>query len=78
MSRLNASPMLMIIVLAAVALVAHSIIDVGVSLAYLALPLLALTAISWFAWRVWGRVFWRANHIAHIRERRLLDEAARR
>jgi hypothetical protein len=55
-----------------------SIFAVGVNLAYLALPCLVFGTLGWFMWRIWGRVIWRANHISHIREKRLLDEAARR
>lgn len=50
----------------------------GVSIAYLTLLILAFVAIAWFIWRVFLRVYWRANRIAHIRERRLLMEASQR
>jgi hypothetical protein len=70
---------LMIIVLAIALLpVAYSVFSTGVSLAYLTLPVLAFVAITWFVWRVFLRVYVRAVHIAHIRERRELMEASLR
>ena len=78
MARTTLSPVLVIVIVLLIAPVIYSILIVGSNLVFLVLPALVFGSLSWFAWRMWGRVFWRANHIKHIRERRLLDEAARR
>ena len=58
--------------------VVYSVFSTGVSLAYLALPVLAFVSLTWFIWRVFLRVYVRAARINHIRERRLLHEASMR
>ena len=58
--------------------VVYSVFSTGVSLAYLALPVMAFVALTWFVWRVFLRVYVRAARINHIRERRLLHEASLR
>ncbi len=78
MARPKTSPILILVVVLLLLPVIISIFLVGASLFYITLPILVFGALSWFTWRMWGRVLWRANHIAHIRERRLLDEASRR
>jgi hypothetical protein len=41
------------------------------------LPLVVL-ALAWFVYSVWGKAYFRAWHINHLRNARLLKEAARR
>jgi uncharacterized membrane protein YkgB len=41
------------------------------------LPLIVLV-LGWFLYSVWGRPYFRAWHINHLRSARLLKEAARR
>jgi uncharacterized membrane protein YkgB len=41
------------------------------------LPLIVLV-LSWFVYSVWGRAYYRAWHINHLRSARLLKEAANR
>ncbi len=78
MATQRLSPLLVAFIVLMMVPAVLSIFTVGASLAYISLPVLALAVLAWFVWRTWGRILWRANHINHIRERRLLDEAARR
>ena len=78
MPRTKTSPALIAFIVLMMIPVIYTIFSVGVSIAYLSLPILAFGALGWFSWRIWGRVMWRANRINHLRERRLLDEASRR
>ncbi len=48
------------------------------SLVIVLLPPFAFGTLAVFVYLLWGRKYLRARHIAGIRERRLLDEAARR
>jgi hypothetical protein len=48
------------------------------SVSVVLLPPLALGVLAVFVYRVWGRKLLRARRIAGIRDRRLLDAAARR
>ncbi len=78
MPRPKSSPVLLFLLIVVLSPVLYSVFSTGVSLAYVSLPILAMVAIAWFVWRVFGRVWWRANNIAHARERRLLREASMR
>lgn len=71
-------PLLIFIVAILLLPVVYSVFSTGVSLAYLALPVMAFVALTWFVWRVFLRVYVRAARINHIRERRLLHEASLR
>ncbi len=42
------------------------------------LLLSAAATLLWFVWHVFGRKYYRAWHIARIRERRELDDVIRR
>jgi len=48
------------------------------SLVVILLPPFAFGTLAVFVYVLWGKKYLRARHIAGIRERRLLDEAARR
>jgi hypothetical protein len=78
MARNNLSTLMIAVVALLLLPVFYSVFSTGVSLAYLALPVLAVVSIGWFVWRIFFRVFLRATRISHIRERRLLREAAMR
>jgi hypothetical protein len=73
----NGSIRLLVVILLLLPVI-YSVFSTGVSLAYLALPVMAFTAIAWFVWRVFLRVYIRAVRISHIRERRMLLEASMR
>jgi hypothetical protein len=54
------------------------VIDLSMFLVAVAVLPLAVLALGWFVYSVWGRAYWRAWHINHLRSARLLKEAADR
>jgi hypothetical protein len=76
--RVKGRPVLIFVVAVLMLPVIYSVFSTGVSLVYLSLPLLVIAALTWFVWRVFLRVYFRAARINHIRERRMLREASLR
>jgi hypothetical protein len=54
------------------------VIDVSMFLVAVSILPLIVLALGWFVYSVWGRAYFRAWHINHLRSARLLKEASRR
>ena len=54
------------------------VIDVSMFLVAVSILPLIVLALGWFVYSVWGRTYFRAWHINHLRSARLLKEASRR
>ena len=54
------------------------VIDLSMFLVAVSVLPLVVLALGWFIYSVWGKAYFRAWHINHLRNARLLKEASRR
>jgi hypothetical protein len=54
------------------------VIDLSMFLVAVSVLPSIVIALGWFVYSVWGRAYFRAWHINHLRSARLLKEASRR
>ena len=61
-----------------IALLIGKVIDLSMFLVAVSILPLIVLVLGWFVYSVWGRAYFRAWHINHLRSARLLKEASRR